>query len=106
MISTATASQSSTVDLRSALAIREYSRICTSESIDPTNANGHTGMSAFAYSLPPMTATIVGPIVAAPSTTTASSAAQIPSARGTILRLPSSLASLGSTRMATAWGNQ
>lgn len=53
-----------------------------------------------------MTATIVGPIVAAPSTTTASSAAQIASARGTILRLPSSLASLGSTRIATAWGSQ
>jgi hypothetical protein len=32
--------------LRSALAIREYSRICTSESIEPTNANGQIGMCA------------------------------------------------------------
>jgi hypothetical protein len=53
-----------------------------------------------------MTATIVGPIMAAPRTTTASSDAQIASARGTILRRPSSLASRGSTRIATAWGNQ
>jgi hypothetical protein len=27
------------------LAIRENSRICTSESIDPTSANGQTGMA-------------------------------------------------------------
>lgn len=43
-ISIATASQISMVDLRSALAIREYSRICTSDSIEPTIANGHTGI--------------------------------------------------------------
>lgn len=53
-----------------------------------------------------MTATMVGAMLAAPSTTTASSAAQIASARGTIRRLPSSLASLGSTRIATACGSQ
>jgi hypothetical protein len=92
--------------LRSALAIRENSRICTSESSEPTIAKGHTGMCAAAYSLPPMTATIVGPIVAAPSTTTASSAAQMASARGTIVRRPSSLARRGSTRIATACGSQ
>ncbi len=92
--------------MRSALAIRENSRICTSESIDPTNANGQIGMSAPAYSGPPMIATMVGPIVAAPRTTTASSDAQIASARGTMRRRPSSLASRGSTRIATAWGSQ
>jgi len=53
-----------------------------------------------------MTATIVGPIATAPRITTASSAAQIASARGTILRRPSSLASRGSTRIATACGSQ
>jgi hypothetical protein len=53
-----------------------------------------------------MTATMVGPMLAAPSTTTASSAAQMASARGTIRRRPSSLASLGNTRIATACGSQ
>jgi hypothetical protein len=86
--------------------MREYSRICASESIEPTNANGQMGMCAPVYSLPPMIATIVGPIATAPRITTASSAAQIASARGTILRLPSSLASFGSTRIATACGSQ
>jgi hypothetical protein len=92
--------------LRSALAIRENSRICTRESIDPTNANGQIGRCASAYSAPPMTATMVGAMLAAPSTTTASSAAQMANARGTIRRRPSSLASLGSTRIATACGSQ
>ncbi|GGM73347.1 hypothetical protein GCM10011609_06430 [Lentzea pudingi] len=38
-----TASQVSDVDRRSAPAILEYNRICTSDSSDPTRANGHTG---------------------------------------------------------------
>lgn len=53
-----------------------------------------------------MIATIVGAMVAAAMTTRASSAAQMASARGTIRRRPSSLASLGSTRIATACGSQ
>jgi len=36
----------SSVDRRSLLAMREYIRIWTSDSIDPTSANGHTGMPA------------------------------------------------------------
>jgi hypothetical protein len=34
--------------LRSALAMRENSRICTRESIEPTNAKGQIGMCEFA----------------------------------------------------------
>ncbi len=49
---------------------------------------------------------MVDPMAAAPSTTTASSEAQMASARGTIRRRPSSLASLGNTRIATACGSQ
>ena len=94
----------SSVDRRSLLAIREYIRIWTSDSIDPTSANGHTGIPT--YSPPPMTATTVGPMTAAPATTTRSSAPHTASAIGTMRRRPCSLANRGSTRMATACGSQ
>lgn len=86
--------------------MREYNRICTSDNIDPTSANGQTGIGASAYSAPPTTLTTVGPSTAVPSTTTASSDAQIASAIGTIFLRPCSSASRGRTRIATACGNQ